>query len=255
MKKVIIYCTFWLTCLNHAQGFSFSSIDKNCEENSDCILTDVSCNSCAYYAKWVATNKDYKHFCLFKKDSSDGCPEAIQMITSKSVCRSNKCVLKSPQELFNENDEFVKKLESHPLKKRKVLKCPEKVGAFYLSLPKTSKGIVKEKFYFRDLLTKDGMSSALKCYYRVSDLEESYVTAVVSFQLIGNQPIKTHFCERKNFSGPTLSLEVDRKFAITTSIKKYVGHKEKDYSIDSLKEAFGKIQHVVRRKYAIQCIP
>ena len=253
MKKVLSLSVIFLGFLCQSTLSSPLSPDRSCKIDSDCIITDISCSSCAYYAKWEATNKNYRHTCLNKKNKNEACPEAIRFLSAKPVCRSNSCTLMSPKELFYENSEYASKAKNHPLSKKVDLKCPEKMGEFYLSLPKNSNGIFKETFFFKDLITKEGMSSALKCFYRIKNHEQSYASVTVSFQLIGDKPIKTHFCARKEVRSPNHFIKVNQKFAITTSIKKFVGHQEGKYNIDALKKGFLEVEQTIQNKYAVRC--
>lgn len=206
-----------------------------------------------YFAKWEATNKNYIHPCIVKKNPTQ-CPEVLRAPSSRPVCRKNLCILMSDYDLFHENKKYVTQLKTHPLIKRDQLNCPKGAGDLYLALPTSANGIQKEQFFFKNLLTKDGLASGLNCYYRIKDRVNSYVKVGISFQIIGENPIISHFCKRKEFKSASLELFVNKKYAITQSFKKYIAHKEKPFDITLLKKSFKKIENIIQDKYAINCI-
>jgi len=78
---------------------------RNCEQDSDCVETQVGCCSCRSGGKQVGINKKYLkdwEDALEKKCQDIGCITLFSCKEGKAVCKNNKCEF---EEKSNDNDQ------------------------------------------------------------------------------------------------------------------------------------------------------
>jgi hypothetical protein len=253
MKFIVMF--FALYPLFSGSAFAKDKLpnaDSRCTKDSDCKVVDISCNSCKYFSKWIATNQNYTHKCVTLADPLN-CPEMDMILSStRAVCRKNQCALRSPLEIYNENKTFKQQYANHPLKNGNKLKCPSMAGDFFLAEPKNSRGLTKQKFYFENIKTDKGVSSGLVCLYRIKEMKNSYVEVTVHFQIIGDTPMLDYFCKKKSFASPHLQIKFDKDFAFSTSFNIFEHDGKKILHLTSLEKAFLPTEDSVK-EYAIRC--